>query len=143
MSGRWIIVIAALLGALGVGAGAFGAHSLKSDEMRERFDLTEDDLANYETAVRYQVFHALALLGVGLVARSTTRTASVAFAGGAMIVGILCFSGSIYVLALNGPRWVWPITPIGGSILILAWLALAVAATGLTRPHESRSRSTA
>lgn len=138
MSGRWIIVIAALLGALGVGAGAFGAHSLKSDEMRERFDLTEDDLANYETAVRYQVFHALALLGVGLVGRSTTRTGWAGFAGGAMIVGILGFSGSIYVLSLNGPRWVWPITPIGGSILILAWLALAVAATGLTRPIESR-----
>jgi uncharacterized membrane protein YgdD (TMEM256/DUF423 family) len=124
---RWI-AIAALLAAVGVGLGAFGAHGLK-----ERL-LETDQLENWHTAVRYQMWHALALLA--WVALRDRRSLSGA-TGWCFLVGTLLFSGSIYGLALGGPGAVLgPITPLGGALLIFGWVVMAVSAL---RADESGS----
>lgn len=112
------VLLGALLGAVGVLAGAFGAHGLKQR-------LSPESLAAFETAVRYQLLHALALLAVGALSRG----------GGEWRIptqllfwGTVLFSGSIYCLSTGGPRWMGPVTPIGGSLLIAGWVALAFAA---------------
>ncbi|MFK7739805.1 MAG: DUF423 domain-containing protein [Planctomycetota bacterium] len=111
-------VCGALLAGLAVGLGAFGAHALKS-----HFDAPA--LATFETGVRYQMYHAFALILSGLLGAlgHRTRTASWLFG-----TGILFFSGSLYGLALLEWRWLGPITPIGGTLFLSGWLALANAA---------------
>lgn len=112
----------AILGALAVAAGAFGAHAL-----RDR--LSAPMLAIFETAARYQVYHALALVAVGLLAAGKGSSRGVTdIAGGCFLAGTLVFAGTLYGLALGGPRWLGAITPIGGTALIVGWIALAVAA---------------
>jgi uncharacterized membrane protein YgdD (TMEM256/DUF423 family) len=108
------------LGALGVALGAFGAHALKSR-------LTADDLAIFETAVRYQLFHAVALLGL---AAWTDRAAGgkLVWAARAFGLGVLIFSGSLYLLVLTQQRWLGAITPLGGVALIGGWILVALAA---------------
>ena len=115
MSG-WI-VSAALLGASGVVLGAFGAHGLRAR-------LTPEQLGSWETAVQYHLLHALALLALALHGASTER--AIAVPAGLWCAGALLFSGSIYALVLGGPRWLGPVTPIGGVCLILGWLSLAL-----------------
>ena len=111
--------MAAISGALGVAAGAFGAHGLK-DRVEERM------LDIWSTAAQYQLIHALALLAVALfLGRSETTALKVA--GHAFFWGTLIFSGSLYVLALSGVRWLGAITPIGGALLIGGWIALLLA----------------
>jgi len=114
---RVFFSIGAVIGALGVAAGAFGAHALKAR-------LTPEMLAVFETGVRYQLIHALALMAV---AWAGTRWASPAInvAGWLFVAGIFLFSGSLYALCLTGIRGLGAITPIGGVALIVAWLALA------------------
>jgi uncharacterized membrane protein YgdD (TMEM256/DUF423 family) len=114
---RTFLIAGALLGALAVGAGAFGAHALKD---RVAADLA----ATYELAVRYQMYHALALLAVGIL---STRFPgwTVHLAGWLFLGGTLIFSGTLYVLVLTGLRWLGAITPIGGTALLLGWLLLA------------------
>ena len=109
----------AALALLAVAAGAFGAHAL-----RER--LTPDLLAVFETGARYHMYHALALIGV---AWATTRwpVGLVTLAGWLFVVGIVVFSGSLYLLALTGARWLGAITPLGGLALLAGWVALALA----------------
>lgn len=119
MTSGWF-VIGAVAGGIGVALGAFGAHALKS--------MVDDRLLTvFETGVRYQMYHALALLAVGLAAQrwpgAWTQTA-----GSMFVVGILIFSGSLYVMTFTGARWLGAITPIGGLAFILGWLALAAAA---------------
>ena len=116
---NWFL-IGAIAGGAGVALGAFGAHGLKS---RVGADL----LAVFETGVRYQMYHALALLAVGW---AVTRWpgAWVGAAGWLFLVGIVVFSGSLYVMTFTGARWLGAITPIGGVAFILGWVALAVAA---------------
>lgn len=114
------IMIGSLAGALAVGFGAFGAHAL-----RERLD--PDALAIFDLAARYQMYHALALLAVGFMALRVDSL-TVRIAGGGFALGILLFSGSLYVLAISGQRWLGMITPIGGVALIAGWVALAMAA---------------
>ncbi len=128
MSGWVWLRIGAISGALAVAAGAFGAHWL-----RERLDTRA--LEVFETAARYQMFHALALLAVGLVLIAA-RPAGVApqVAGWGFLIGTLVFSGSLYALALSGMRWLGAITPIGGLAFIIGWLALVVAGGGADRP---------
>jgi uncharacterized membrane protein YgdD (TMEM256/DUF423 family) len=114
---RVFTLFAAAFGFLGVALGAFGAHAL-----RTRLD--PRDLEIFETAVRYQLFHALALLGVAWAwtrwpGAWTTR------AGWLMTGGVLVFSGSLYVLVLTGQRGWGAVTPFGGVALLLGWLALA------------------
>ena len=100
--------------------GAFGAHGL-----RDR--LSADMLAVFETGVRYHLFHGLALLAVAWAA-SRWPSSYVTAAGGFFVVGITIFSGSLYLLAVTGIRWLGAITPIGGVCLIVGWLVLAMGA---------------
>ena len=111
---NWLF-IGALLGALAVITGAFGAHGLEGR-------LDAHHLAIWHKAVHYHALHALALVAIGLLQRtgSTPR-----LAGWLMLVGILLFSGSLYGLALSDLRWLGMITPFGGLAFILGWLALA------------------
>ena len=108
-------VVAALLGALGVVLGAFGAHALRDH-------LSEADRAIWETAARYHLLHALAAL---VAADRSSRAPRAASAGWAFVVGTLLFSGSLYGLALGGPRLLGAVTPLGGASFILGWLLLA------------------
>ncbi|HVP31916.1 MAG TPA: DUF423 domain-containing protein [Myxococcota bacterium] len=110
------IPIAASLGALGVILGAFGAHAL-----RARIDPAQ--LATWQTAVQYHLLHAVALLAVALWSEASGRDTRLCLA--LFGVGIVLFSGSLYLLVLGGPRWLGPVTPLGGLCLICGWLALA------------------
>ena len=114
---RIFLTIGAVMGALGIGAGAFAAHGLKAR-------LAPDLLVVFETGARYQLIHALALLAVGLVVARTPHPAVTA-SGWLFIIGVVIFSGSLYVLALTGVRWLGAITPIGGLAMIAGWLSLA------------------
>jgi len=119
---RWLLITGALLALLAVAAGAFAAHGLKSS-------LDAYRLGIFETAARYQMYHALAIFAVGVLG-ATERLPPrwLAVAAVAFCVGILLFSGSLYALALGAPRWLGAITPLGGSLFMLGWLAVAVAA---------------
>jgi len=100
-----------------VALGAFGAHALRAR-------LAPEMLAVFETGVRYQFMHALALLFVGQVARGG-RTAPARLAGGLFVAGSVLFPGSLYALALTGMRAWGAITPLGGLAFLAGWLALA------------------
>src|SRR4051794_26188812 len=120
MSGWAWLRIAAVLGFLSVALGAFGAHSLRdrfkvleSDEFAARAD-KQRKLENFETAARYQMYHALALLGVALLAFQGRSGPSVSAAGWSFVLGTILFSGSLYALVLTGQRWLGAVTPIGG-----------------------------
>ncbi|MEZ4795192.1 MAG: DUF423 domain-containing protein [Flavobacteriaceae bacterium] len=115
-----IVVIASLLGAITIAIGAFGAHGLKKL-------VAASNITSFETGVRYQMYHVLALLMVGWIAQipHATKKWTVRF----FLLGILCFSGSIYVLALKdylpiSVGFLGPVTPLGGLLFILGWLRL-------------------
>lgn len=112
-----LLTLGALNGALAVMLGAFGAHGLKAR-------VSPADLAIWETASQYHFYHALALLLTGLLARQFSAGGAVT-AGWVMFVGMVVFSGSLYVLVLSGQRWLGAITPLGGVALIVGWLMLA------------------
>jgi len=125
-AGQVWVLLGALSGATGVMLGAFGAHALKSR-------LADTALQTWQTAVSYQLVHALALLVVGMMIRQALPAGGapdrlLGFAGLAFAVGVVFFSGSLYVLALGGPRWLGPVTPIGGLAFIAGWIVLAVSA---------------
>lgn len=105
---------------IAVAAGAFGAHALRAR-------LAPDLLDVFETGARYQMYHALALLAVGWFSTQSS-SGLVGAAGWAFILGILIFSGSLYILALADLRWMGAITPIGGFAFLVGWGCLAVAA---------------
>jgi uncharacterized membrane protein YgdD (TMEM256/DUF423 family) len=128
MSGWIWIRIGAILGGLAVAAGAFGAHGL-----RDRLDAR--NLEIFETASRYQMYHALALVAVGLLAApGDVRSTSIQVAGWGFLIGTIVFSGSLYALALTDQRWLGAITPIGGVAFLVGWVALAAASSpGLGR----------
>jgi uncharacterized membrane protein YgdD (TMEM256/DUF423 family) len=113
-------VMGAIAAGVAVILGAFGAHGLKS-----RVD--PELLVVFETGVRYQMYHALALLAVGL-ARVHWPTAVISLAGWFFLAGILIFSGSLYLMTATGERWLGAITPIGGLAFILGWVLLAAGA---------------
>lgn len=112
-------MLGAVLAAVAVAAGAFGAHALAARLSPER-------LATWETAARYHMYHALALVLLGSVA---DRFASplLSAAGWLFVTGIVIFGGTVYALALGGPRWLGAITPLGGLAFIVAWLLFAAA----------------
>ncbi len=116
------IRIGAVFAFLGVLLGAFGAHFL-----RGRLDPALSQ--TFETAVRYQMYHSLALIGLGLTRRGEREpSAALAFAGTAFVVGIVVFSGSLYILAITGtPAW-GAVTPVGGLALLAGWIAFAIGA---------------
>jgi uncharacterized membrane protein YgdD (TMEM256/DUF423 family) len=132
MKQNWIVV-GALSGAIAVGLGAFGAHGLA-----ERLDTRQ--LEVWRTAVHYQMFHAVVLLALGLMARgagSAQRSRALAGAGWALLAGTVGFCGSLYGLALGGPALLGPITPLGGAAFIVGWVLLAWAGR---KPPESPGR---
>ena len=114
---RTFYIMGALLAALGVAAGAFGAHALRAR-------LAPEMLTVFETGVRYHLIHALALLSVAWAATRWPGHATHA-AGWLFLAGILLFSGSLYALSLSGIRALGVITPLGGAAFIAGWLALA------------------
>ena len=115
------LVLGALLGAAAVVLGAFGAHALKGR-------LAADAMAVYRTAVEYHFYHAIGLALIGAVAMRLPDSAVLASAGWAMLAGVVLFSGSLYVLAVTGVRWLGAVTPVGGLAFIMAWLLFAWAA---------------
>lgn len=115
---KTFLLLASLLGALSVALGAFGAHGLDGR-------LSADLLNTYEIGVRYHVYHALALLGVVAVLIRWPEATAAVWAGWLFVVGIVIFSGSLYILALTGIRWLGAITPIGGVAFVVGWLCLA------------------
>ena len=115
---RLLTLFAALHGFCAVGAGAFGAHALV-----ER--LAGRPLQVWQTASHYQALHAAALLGL-VALQQTGGGRALACAGLCFAVGAALFSGSLYWLALGGPRWLGPVTPLGGTLLLVGWGALAV-----------------
>jgi uncharacterized membrane protein YgdD (TMEM256/DUF423 family) len=118
--GKTFLLLGALAGAFGVALGAFGAHALRSR-------VSPEMLAVFETGVRYQMYHALALL---LVAAIEPRFSGylVVTAGWSFAIGIVLFSGSLYVLALTGASAFGIVTPFGGLAFLVGWTALALAA---------------
>ncbi len=116
---RLFFLIGALSAFVGVAAGAFGAHGL-----RER--LSAEMLAVFETGVRYQMYHALALLASAWAADRWPGTLTSA-AGWLFVAGTLVFSGSLYALSLTGQRWLGAVTPLGGLAFLAGWLCLAAA----------------
>jgi uncharacterized membrane protein YgdD (TMEM256/DUF423 family) len=119
---RTFVFAAAVLGFTGVAAGAFGTHALRDT-------LTPRDLEIFETAVRYQLIHAVALLGVAAAAERWTGVSGiVSLAGWSMIAGVIVFSGSLYALVGTGVRSLGAVTPFGGLGLLVGWAALAWAA---------------
>jgi uncharacterized membrane protein YgdD (TMEM256/DUF423 family) len=113
------LLIGSLAGFLGVAAGAFGAHGLRNR-------LSPDMLAVFETAVRYQMYHAFALLIVAVVMGRVGDARLLSLAGWSFITGIVLFSGSLYALAFSGISGLGAITPIGGLAFLLGWACVAI-----------------
>jgi uncharacterized membrane protein YgdD (TMEM256/DUF423 family) len=115
----WLL-LAAVNGFLSVAAGAFGAHGLQGQ-------LEPQALQIFETAARYQMYHALAL-GLAALLLRETRSSGARIAAPLFLAGIVLFSGSLYLLALTGMRWLGMITPFGGVAFLAGWAALGYAA---------------
>lgn len=120
MSPRICFALGALLAMLAVAAGAFGAHALSAR-------LTDDRIAVFEIAVRYQMYHALGLLVLGL-AMARWPDAGFATAAWLLLGGTAIFAGTLYALTFGAPRWFGAITPLGGLLLIAGWIVTAWAA---------------
>jgi uncharacterized membrane protein YgdD (TMEM256/DUF423 family) len=119
---RWVLVVGAGFAMFAVMSGAFAAHGLKHV-------LNAYHLGIFETAVRYQMYHAIALLIVGVISIIPQFSLRwLKFAAFGFILGIALFSGSLYLLALSGIKWLGAITPLGGVAFIFGWMALIVAA---------------
>jgi uncharacterized membrane protein YgdD (TMEM256/DUF423 family) len=119
---RIFLAIAAILAGLAVAAGAFASHALR-DKLSDRA------LEIFETASRYQMYHALALLLVAvLLAQVAVPSTLLNTAGYAFLAGIVLFSGSLYALSLSGVKWLGAITPLGGVAFLIGWGCVAAAA---------------
>jgi uncharacterized membrane protein YgdD (TMEM256/DUF423 family) len=114
------IVIAAISGFSSVCVGAFAAHGLKAQ-------LSPAMLDAVKTGVQYQMSHALALLFIGLLLLHKPASTGLKASGWAFILGTLLFCGSLYALASGAPRWLGPVTPLGGLSFLFGWVLLAVA----------------
>jgi uncharacterized membrane protein YgdD (TMEM256/DUF423 family) len=147
---RHFLILASVLGFIGVAAGTFGAHGLeeiiKSNGAAETFareatpqskqDATQRLLENFNTGVRYNMYHALALLAVAWISAHTReyRHKSPTVAGWAFVIGVILFSGSLYVMAVTGLRWLGMITPIGGVSFLIGWTMLGFTGLKMNRP---------
>jgi uncharacterized membrane protein YgdD (TMEM256/DUF423 family) len=118
---KLFLSLGALAGLLAVALGAFGAHALRG---------RLDDYARgvFETAVQYHFYHALALVLVGVLLLSQPATALLKSSGWLFLIGIAVFSGSLYLLAITGIKWLGAVTPLGGLAFIAGWGCLAAAA---------------
>ena len=122
---KLLLLLGSLNAALAVMLGAFGAHALKTR-------LSEQMMTVYQTGVQYHFYHALGLLLVGIITFHLPVSNWLKLSGGLMFVGIILFSGSLYMLALTNIRWLGVITPLGGTAFILAWFFLALAVVKAT-----------
>lgn len=118
MKASQIIQTAAIFGAIAVGIGAFGAHGLKP--MLE----ASGRLETFETAVKYHFYHALALFGLGILAMVKPDWKKLKLSYWGFTLGMVIFSGSLYVLCLTGITWLGAITPLGGVAFILGWVGI-------------------
>lgn len=113
------LFLSAICGLTGVAMGAFGAHGLKAV-------LSVEMLAVYKTAVDYQMWHALGLGLIAVFKMQTPDSSHLKWAGWLMFAGIVLFSGSLYLLAISGAKWMGMITPLGGVCFLAAWVWLAI-----------------
>jgi len=113
------LLVGALAGLTGVLLGAFGAHGLRES-------LSPAMLTIYKTGVDYQMWHALALMGVALLLRYNPDEKSLIRAGWFFLLGIVFFSGSLYILACFNMKWLGMVTPVGGVFFIVGWVLLAL-----------------
>ena len=118
---RWALVMGAVGGLLAVMAGAFGAHGL-------RHVVSERGLEVFQTAVSYQMYHALVLVVASLMPALGLSQRLLGVACGFWLAGIVLFSGSLYLLVLSGHHWLGPVTPIGGVCFMIGWALLVAAA---------------
>lgn len=114
------LLIAAINGFLAVALGAFGAHGLKQK-------LSVDMLAVYQTGVQYHFYHTFALFGVALLMLQLPQSGALRWSALLFCIGIVIFSGSLYILSISGLRWLGAITPLGGVAFLTGWIMLAVA----------------
>ena len=119
--GRVFMVILGIAGAMSVGLGAFGAHSLEAR-------LSADMLATFETAVRYQFYHTLGLVAVVIAIGRWPASKLPVASGWLFVLGMALFSGSLYLLVATGKSWLGAVTPLGGVAFIVGWLLLAAVA---------------
>lgn len=126
MTARFVWRAGCMLALVAVAAGAFATHGLRGAIPAER-------LAVFETAARYQMYHALALL---VAARAVEASRAARWAAWLFVCGIVVFSGTLYLLALSGVRWLGAITPVGGVAFLAGWIALAAACA----PAAERAR---
>lgn len=124
MNHRTTLLAAGLLGATGVGFGAFGAHALRE------FLVEQGMTSAWDTAARYQLLHAVALFAAAAWQRSAQGSVQrrLSWAAVCWCAGTVLFSGSLYGLAAGGPHWLGPVTPLGGLALLAGWLCVASAA---------------
>jgi len=119
---RVFFLIGSILGGIAVGTGAFGAHGLKAFVSAEALD-------TWDVAVRYQMYHALALFAAAwAISRWPTQKKILCTGGWFFLAGVILFSGSLYALVLSGVRQLGAITPLGGGVLVVGWGCLALAA---------------
>jgi uncharacterized membrane protein YgdD (TMEM256/DUF423 family) len=114
------LILGGFNAALVVLLGAFGAHGLKAR-------MTAEMLAVFQTGIHYHLFHTLGLIAVGLVTTQISHSVYLRWSGWLMLVGIILFSGSLYVLSVSGLRWLGMVTPFGGMSFIAAWILFVVA----------------
>lgn len=131
MTQRSILLWAGLLGATGVALGAFGAHALQES-------LAQRGMTHaWDTGVRYHELHAVALLALALWPRGGPLPKALGWTARLWVVGTILFAGSLYGIALGGPRWLGPVTPLGGLALLAGWVGVIVAAWGNKPPAEA------
>lgn len=121
LSAANVTVVAAFFGLSGVVLGAFGAHGLSAR------GISPEQLSSWQTAVHYLLIHAVALLAIGFGIR-VAASPWLEWSAIAWMAGVILFSGSIFMLVLGGPRWLGPVTPVGGLALMVGWLMLIVGA---------------
>jgi uncharacterized membrane protein YgdD (TMEM256/DUF423 family) len=116
---KLFLLVAAVSGFLAVALGAFGAHGLKAR-------LSTELMTIYQTAVQYHFYHCLALLAAGLLLLQFPQANSFKISGWSFMLGSLVFSGSLYLLAFTGLRWLGAVTPLGGLLFLIGWATLAI-----------------
>ncbi len=130
MTNKTLLLAAGLAGLAGVALGAFGAHALRDTLAAAP---SGNGVETWRTATIYHLVHAVAALGVSLALAAGGGTISPAAqrllraAAACWLTGVMLFSGSLYWLALGGPKWLWPVTPLGGLALLAGWSLVAVA----------------
>ncbi|MGO4889098.1 DUF423 domain-containing protein [Anaerobacillus sp. MEB173] len=118
---KLFIMIGSINAFLAVALGAFGAHGLQPRLSERMFEI-------YQTGVQYHMIHALGIILVGILADKFVDSTAIVWAGWALFIGIILFSGSLYVLSVTGITKLGAITPIGGVAFLIGWILVAVAA---------------